>query len=197
MLRKPNSVAPVTRCCDHSSGTDVAAGLVRPTRRRRRLCTRRWSSRQRDGRPASRLPIWSCSAWGLPCLVPSPDERCALTAPFHPYPLSVEQAVCSLWHFPSRHRASPLASMQPVGVRTFLPSSRAEREGRSPGALRRRLYSSALVRDGLRAGRAGRGWLQVCRPQPLVSHERRVAEKPFFWTVFFFLGPEPSRSSAS
>lgn len=43
------------------------------------------SHRERDGRPAIRSPIWSCSAWGLPCLTPSPVERCALTAPFHPY----------------------------------------------------------------------------------------------------------------
>ena len=69
----------------------------------------------------SRLPIWSCSAWGLPCLESSPTERCALTAPFHPYPALTCLAVCSLLHFPSRHRASPLASMPPVGVRTFLP----------------------------------------------------------------------------
>jgi hypothetical protein len=41
--------------------------------------------REQDGRPAVRFPIWSCSAWGLPCLTPSPVERCALTAPFHPY----------------------------------------------------------------------------------------------------------------
>ena len=34
------------------------------------------------------LPIWSCSVWGLPC----PRHywwRCALTAPFHPYPAAV------------------------------------------------------------------------------------------------------------
>src|SRR4029078_4059472 len=29
-------------------------------------------------------------------------------------------AVCSLFHFPSRRRASPLASLLPVGARTFL-----------------------------------------------------------------------------
>src|SRR6185295_11345125 len=51
---------------------------------------------------------------------PSPVERCALTAPFHPYRIPKDPAVCFLLHFPSRRRASPLASMLPVGVRTFL-----------------------------------------------------------------------------
>ena len=31
------------------------------------------------------FPIWSCSGWGLPCHRRWP-ARCALTAPFHPYP---------------------------------------------------------------------------------------------------------------
>ncbi len=77
----------------------------------------------RDGRPAYRSPIWSCSAWGLPCPAPSPAGRCALTAPFHPYRRPASRgppAVYFLLHFPSRRRASPLASMLPVGVRTFL-----------------------------------------------------------------------------
>ena len=32
------------------------------------------------------LPIWSCSVWGLPCPGLYRHGRCALTAPFHPYP---------------------------------------------------------------------------------------------------------------
>ena len=39
----------------------------------------------RNGAGRSCSPIWSCSAWGLPCRRPLPDPRCALTAPFHPY----------------------------------------------------------------------------------------------------------------
>src|ERR1700726_2757508 len=30
-----------------------------------------------------------------------PPERCALTAPFHPYPGTCPGAVCFLWHWPS------------------------------------------------------------------------------------------------
>ena len=32
------------------------------------------------------IPIWSCSGWGLPSPRLLPAARCALTAPFHPYP---------------------------------------------------------------------------------------------------------------
>ena len=32
-----------------------------------------------------RIPIWSCSEWGLPSPRLLPAARCALTAPFHPY----------------------------------------------------------------------------------------------------------------
>jgi len=32
-----------------------------------------------------RIPIWSCSGWGLPSPRLLPAARCALTAPFHPY----------------------------------------------------------------------------------------------------------------
>ena len=45
---KPGSVVD-----SHSSGTDVTACLLRPTRFQRG--TRQWK------------PIWSCSEWGLPC----------------------------------------------------------------------------------------------------------------------------------
>jgi hypothetical protein len=41
----------------------------------------------RNGAGRSSSPIWSCSAWGLPCRRALPQPRCALTAPFHPYQL--------------------------------------------------------------------------------------------------------------
>src|SRR6202020_2743573 len=40
----------------------------------------------RNGADRSSSPIWSCSAWGLPCRRALLRPRCALTAPFHPYP---------------------------------------------------------------------------------------------------------------
>ena len=52
-----------------------------------------------------------------------------------PVPLRA-RAVFSLLHFPSRHRASPLASMLPVGVRTFLRPA-LKQSGDHRGALQR------------------------------------------------------------
>jgi len=64
---KPGSVEG-----NHSSGTAVTGSLKRPTRKRRG--------------PRHCFPIWSCSRWGLPSRSVLPPARCALTAPFHPYP---------------------------------------------------------------------------------------------------------------
>ncbi len=79
---KPGSVVG-----NHSSGSAVTDDLKRPTRRRRG--------------PRHGLPIWSCSGWGLPSHRVLPPARCALTAPFHPYPdACASGAVYFLLHFP-------------------------------------------------------------------------------------------------
>src|SRR5262249_52319014 len=44
---------------DHSSGPEVALGLEQPTRRQ--------NPSRGNGTGARCLPIWPCSAWGLPC----------------------------------------------------------------------------------------------------------------------------------
>ena len=68
----------------------VARHLLRPTRKLGRATL-------------DRFPIWSCTGWGLPSFPGHPENWCALTAPFHPYPDSV-RAVYFLLHFPScRH----------------------------------------------------------------------------------------------
>ena len=83
---KPNSVV-----CGHSSRRRVAADAhQRPTRRFRQLL--KPPGRIGPMRSAAwlfsgaSLPIWSCSVWGLPCPGPYGRGRCALAAPFHPYP---------------------------------------------------------------------------------------------------------------
>ena len=92
--RKPNSVrlrtalAPALRRDDHSSSPVITDGIQQPTRRRR------------TGRPLIRLhpaytgrrpmtpPYLALLRAGF-CLPPVlPRARCALTAPFHPYPPS-------------------------------------------------------------------------------------------------------------
>ncbi len=53
---KPGSVVG-----SHSSGTMVTHRLKQPTRRLRRAAD------VKDTRSLTRLPIWLCSEWGLPC----------------------------------------------------------------------------------------------------------------------------------
>ena len=64
-----------------------------------------------------------------------PATRCALTAPFHPY--LVNEAVCSLWHFPwtSQQATRPAGvTRHPCFVEPGL-SSRFKRTPRLPGPL--------------------------------------------------------------
>ena len=90
------------------------------------------------------IPIWSCSGWGLPSPRLLPAARCALTAPFHPYPAAQGKpartvgAVSFLLHFPWAHAPQVLPGTLPCGARTFLyrPACKAGRQ-RSPGRLRR------------------------------------------------------------
>jgi hypothetical protein len=85
----------------------VARRLLRPTRELERAVL-------------NRPPIWSCTRWGLQSFPGHPENWCALTAPFHPYPVQRDGAVFFLLHFPSRFRDSMLWSTLPCGVRTFL-----------------------------------------------------------------------------
>ncbi len=75
---KPNSVRPRTGAGDHLSGPAVARRLVHPTRSFRPRCGRR------DGPPLAAYLGLLAVGFTLPR--PSPAARCALTAPFHPYP---------------------------------------------------------------------------------------------------------------
>ena len=114
-----------------------------------------------------RFPIWSCSAWGLPC--PRRRRQGGALLP-HPFTLTSFEAVCSLLHFPSRRRASPLTSMLPVGVRTFLP------EGRSPSPLHRSILSesgseNATIRSGSFPIQPADGRRWITRGSPLLASQ--------------------------
>ena len=79
----------------------------------------------RNGADRSCSPIWSCSAWGLPCRLALLRPRCALTAPFHPYltvacPAVLFSVALSV-EFALSESPRPLAGMLPYGDRTFLP----------------------------------------------------------------------------
>ncbi len=102
---------------DHFSGTPLARGLERPTRR---ALAR-----------ASTCPpylVFLRVGFALPALSPGP--RCALTAPFHPYRAARgDLAVYFLWHFPWPHDRLPLTTTLARGARTFLPASRLPGRG--------------------------------------------------------------------
>lgn len=89
-------------------------------------------------------PIWSCSAWGLPCR-PGCPRRGALL-PHHFTLTSAAEAVSFLWHLPStppREGVSrPLAGTPPCGDRTFLP---ARRRGGCPGDRPNLDYTRSLA----------------------------------------------------
>src|SRR5688572_19377095 len=101
---------------DHSSRPTITRGLKRPTR---------WL---RTGRPQT-PPYLVLLRAGF-CLPPVlPRARCALTAPFHPYP-SIRPSVTLGTHsgrylfcatIPSSCPARALPGALPFGVRTFLP----------------------------------------------------------------------------
>ena len=80
---------------------------------------------ERAGRAArTAIPLFGLAPHGV-CRAPDRHRPGGALLP-HRFTLTSPEggAVCFLLHFPSRHCASPLASMPPVGVRTFL-STRA------------------------------------------------------------------------
>ena len=59
-------------------------------------------------------------------------RRCALTAPFHPYPPEADGMF--LWHFPSGRPARVLPGTLSGGARTFLSSPKRTAATRPPGS---------------------------------------------------------------
>jgi hypothetical protein len=98
---KPDSVED-----NHSSTISVTTHLERPTRKLHGPCNM-----------LSYLVLLQVGFTLPPVL---PPARCALTAPFHPYPTIAGQAVYFLWHFPWAHALQGLPGTPPFGVRTFL-----------------------------------------------------------------------------
>ena len=100
LVDKPGSVVD-----SHSSRPFITEWLKQPTRKL--------------SEPPHRLPIWSCSEWGLPCQACHQD--CGGLLP-HLFTLTnILLAVYFLLHFPSPHGVWPLTSILLYGARTFLP----------------------------------------------------------------------------
>jgi len=125
--RKPNFVLD-----DHSSRSAITDRLQQPTRKFRH-CTLPLGASGRCAsiarKKAIELPAYLVLLRvGFTMRFELPQTRCALTAPFHPYPIrscEIKRAVYSLLHWPSRclhkHPSRTLSGTLPCGVRTFLP----------------------------------------------------------------------------
>jgi len=97
---KPGSVVG-----SHSSTRYVTAALKQPTRT--------WRG------PRQKVPIWSCSRWGLPYrFVTELAVRSYRT--ISPLPVHKNVGGIFLLHFPSAHAAQALPGTLPCGARTFL-----------------------------------------------------------------------------
>jgi hypothetical protein len=83
----------------HSSRPRIATRLKRPTRR---FGAPSQHAPVRSLRSEARLPPYLVLLRvGFAMPAPLLERRCALTAPFHPYPDVAAKAVYFLWHFPS------------------------------------------------------------------------------------------------
>ena len=136
---KPNSVE-----CGHSSRRDVTADAhQRPTRRFRQQLeppeAHRADTQRRLALSGSFPPYLVLLRVGFTMPPALPSERCALTAPFHPYPGDESPwryVFCGTGRLRALTPASrTLSGTLPCGVRTFLPRrpARASYRQRPPG----------------------------------------------------------------
>ena len=157
-------------------------GPVPPEIRRRRTflsdarCRAPLASRTRRlGRAArhpvlrrGRLPICSCTGWGLPCRPGYPGRGALLP---HRFTLATHafrhrSAVYSLWHFPAGHPGRSLTGTLPCGARTFLGGHEFRRvrpDGSGEGDVTRREGSGKPV------ARSGSQWAEKASGDTAVS----------------------------
>ena len=142
---KPGSVGD-----NHSSGTAVASCLVRPTRIQRG--------------PRQRIPIWSCSGWGLPSRHLLPDSAVRSYRTLSPLLRDRQNKrfleVYSLLHFPWARAPQALPGTLSCGARTFLQRNRsgfasdclANSTGETTGLNRDALVWFAILQLGIEIG---------------------------------------------
>ena len=119
---------------NHSSAARIAAAVEQPTRTLRRT----------RASPLRPYLVLLRRGFAVPSTLTCDAVRSYRTvSPLPRRSCERRSAVCFLLHFPSRHRAWPLASLLPVGVRTFLdafaPRSsgplHASEDNRLPGQI--------------------------------------------------------------
>ena len=107
---------------NHSSAARIAAAVEQPTRTLERT----------RASPLRPYLVLLRRGFAVPSTLTCDAVRSYRTvSPLPPASRDSGSAVCFLLHFPSRHRAWRLASLLPVGVRTFLESC----DPRSSGPL--------------------------------------------------------------
>ncbi len=118
---KPVSV-PALRCRNGGQQSFLSAGNLFPAQ-----ATYPEVVTERD---RSCSPIWSCSAWGLPCRRALLRPRCALTTPFHPDPPGNNESLaggivfCGTFRKTRFERAPPAVSRHAALWRPDFPPAR-------------------------------------------------------------------------
>ena len=190
-LPLPGCWFPATDDKDAPAGCAVSrvlfrrdGGASRPQRRRPFIWTRPFGQALPPKRKAAYprpicpepggVAAWPCTRWGLPCRCASRPPRCALTAPFHPYPStsSGRYIFCGTFPAPVRpqgppgavgvahHRGSAVLGLSSPGSLTsagaaFHAPGRLHYTTNAAGRIEKPGESRAPVRRGERANHPG------------------------------------------
>jgi hypothetical protein len=132
MVCKPGSVRPLA-----GDGTAIPLG------RNSRCASRDQPGRRSGNSPGTERTCRPYSVLlpvGFTLPPPLPETRCALTAPFHPYPgahRAKSRAVCFLWHFPWGRPRRPLAGTVFPWSPDFPPAPERQRPSAPTGDFTR------------------------------------------------------------
>ena len=154
---KPGSVGPA-RPCGPADVTAIPLGRSSPTASSNQPG---WQGRKTGPSPCGlRHPYSVLLPAGLAMPLPLPAARCALTAPFHPYPGT--RAVCFLWRCPWGYPRRTLSGAVSPWSPDFPPR---ERGGRPADWHRPRIWASRhLVNRAIRLQPAVDGPIRSRKP---------------------------------
>ncbi len=134
LVDKPGSVVD-----DHSSATSVTTA-----------CS---DLPESTAGHSSWIPIWSCSEWGLPSPRLLPAARCALTAPFHPYPIEMRRRFpfcCTFRRLAPPRRYLALCPLEPGLSSLHSSESTSDRLTDSRATLGRAVQNTQALAYNLR-----------------------------------------------
>ena len=159
-----------TRGGVHSSWPSVTERLQQPTRKS-------FPPKRGAGTGDPRLPYSVLLRMGFTVPPPLPEGRCALTAPFHPYPPTSggRSALCGT--FPRVATAGRYPACCPSGVRTFLPRHEIDDSERPPPPALERIAPTDGAGPTSEA-RAARTKSESQRPNFLIFLNSPARERP-------------------